>query len=395
MSDASDSSSHVLSATERDGLRVGNVSSSSTPLMPLDSSPLSSTVDGGDEGVDNGDDSSTEEEDNTSFFSRISYRAATPDDVDALRELFDGALSKPYPTSFYDDLRVGLSTAIATATSTSTSTATATSTSTSTATATTPTTPTTPAPAADMRLSAHLVDDSGFLAGAVVIASMPLAVAKKSGRLPTDIIEDEIETAAATTAVTRTTAACVLIIAIGERYRRMGLGTNLLTAGLAQVALPDPSLKAAFLHSRASDQGSAAFYEANDFTPLGALPNYYTGDSPLTTAGNSQRQGQTLREDALLWVRPLRSAVLIDYEGGAKNPRTAAGHVDLTHPALKRTAKMPWWLRDIFFHFLLPALAVCVLFALCSLLVWLGPLKGISGSGGGGPGAGVGKNNDL
>ena len=282
--------------------------------------------------LENDDDAASSDEDVSTVLDRLVYRAAIPGDVDALRELFDGALVKQYPANFYSDLSTGLA-----SDSSSSSTL----------------------PTGIMRLSAHLVDDSGYLAGAVVIASMSLAKARESQRLPVDIIDG---------APPDTTAACVLIIAVGERYRRLGIGSNLMTAGLAAVALPDPSLRVVFLHSRASDESSAAFYAANDFTRLGALPEHYS-EGGVGSSGGAQR------EDALLWVRPLRDVALAEFDG----PRTTSGDVNLTHPGVQRTTKMPWWLRDLLFHFILPFTGVAVLFGICYLLVVLGPLKGISG----------------
>jgi hypothetical protein len=162
-------------------------------------------------------------------------------------------------------------------------------------------------------------------------------------------------------------AACVLIVVVGERYRRLGIGSELLTAGLAAVALPDPKVCASFLHARADDEAASAFYEANSYSILGSLAGHYS-------AG---------KEDALLWVRPLRDASLPEYEG----PRSARGVVDLDAKGLTRAKKMPWWLRDLLFHFVLPIGAVVVLFGICYALVVLGPLRGISGGGGGGGGS--------
>ena len=304
--------------------------------------------------LDDADDSDhASEEDVSTVLDRLVYRAAIPGDVDALRELFDGALVKQYPANFYSDLCTGLASGSSSA-------------------------PAIESTGGVMRLSAHLVDDSGYLAGAVVIASMSLAKARESQRLPVDIIDG---------APLDTTAACVLIIAVGERYRRLGIGSNLMTAGLAAVALPNPSLRVVFLHSRASDESSAAFYDANDFSRLGALPEHYSDSGSRGGSGGGDAQ----REDALLWVRPLRDVALAEFDG----PRTTSGDVNLTHPGVQRTTKMPWWLRDLLFHFILPFTGVAVLFGICYLLVVLGPLKGISGLGGGGEDAAAVRKKDL
>jgi len=254
-------------------------------------------------------------------FDRLAYRPAAAADVPALRELFSATLPTDYPAAFYADLAAALAGA-----------------------------PPPPALAAGgvLSLAAHLADDAGHLAGAAVLAVLDVAAARAGGRLPVELLAAPRAGDA---------AACVLLAAVGPRYRRLGIGSELLARGLAGAALHDARVRAAFLHARAADAGAAAFYEANDFAPLGALPGHYAAPGGA-------------REDALLWLRPLRGAEAAEY-AGPRAPGAGAAHVDLTSPAARAARRMPWWLRDLLCHFVAPSAAVAVLFGIVYVFVSL------------------------
>ena len=191
----------------------------------------------------------------------------------------------------------------------------------------------------------------GRLVGAIVVKTWGLAEASGPGKqLPFDLLAAPEAGAA---------VACVLLLAVGPTYRRMGVGSQLLQEGLGAAAGGTPALRAAFLMCRADDDAAHAFYCggcALPFSLLGRWPRHYAP------------------EDASVLALALNGAELAEFEA----PR-GGGPVDLLDPSLKRRRRLPAWQRDLLLYYVAPFCAVALLFAVCYALVVLGPLQGISG----------------
>jgi ribosomal protein S18 acetylase RimI-like enzyme len=226
----------------------------------------------------------------------------------------------------------------------------------------------------------QLATDSGHLVGAIVAAVMGLSSARSEGKLPCALLQGQAEDSL---------GVYVLLLAVWPRYRRLGVGSELMFLATAAAAGQEPRVKAAFLHARAKDAGAAAFHAANGFVALGRLPRYYTalsGKQPSSSADSSADSSGASpggAEDAVLFVRPLRDAELMQFAVQAPAAGAGSGSApalpDLSDPALKPVWKAPKWAMDLCLHFVLPISAVGLLFLLCYALVLLGPLKGISG----------------
>ena len=276
------------------------------------------------------------DDDDVPLYHRLVFRAGSASDVPALVELFNMTLPLQTPSSFFDALSVSLNAGV-------------------------------PAAAFSARgfqkVHVELAVDTEHLVGAAVVATISHTDARRTAGtestrqipplLPCDVLENGDE---------RTLLTNVLLLAVLPRYRRMRIGSELVTSALSAVALNDPHVKIAFLHARAGDGEAAAFYEENDFVRLGVIPASYNIDGTPTAAA--------------LWVRALayRDARLVVYEA----PR-GGGPIDLSSPTLKRYKPLPKWVRDLLLHFVLPSLVVALLFLICYALVLLGPLRGISG----------------
>lgn len=279
---------------------------------------------------DNDDDSN-----DVPLYHRLSFRAGVASDVPTLAELFNTTLPLPTPPPFFDALSASLLAGVPAATFSA---------------------------RGFQRVHVELAVDSEHLVGAAVVATISHRDARRGAGasskqspplLPCDILEDGDERALLTN---------VLLLAVLPRYRRMRIGSELITSALSAVALDDARVKVAFLHARAGDGEAAAFYEENDFERLGVIPASYVVDGAPAAAA--------------LWVRALayRDARVVVYEA----PR-GGGPIDLASPTLRRHKPLPKWVRDLLFHFVLPSLVVALLFLICYALVLLGPLRGISG----------------
>jgi hypothetical protein len=196
----------------------------------------------------------------------------------------------------------------------------------------------------------------GRLVGAVVLKVWDLAAASGVGKqLPFDLLAAPAPGA---------TVACVLLLAVGPTYRRMGVGSQLLHEGVTAADAGSPSLHAVFLMCRAGDAGVRAFYAggcALPFAEVGVWPGHYSLEGGA-------------REDACVLALPLREAELTEFE-----PASSGGVVNLLDPALARKRRMPAWQRDLLLYYVLPFSVVALLFLVSYALVVLGPLRGISG----------------
>lgn len=114
-----------------------------------------------------------------------------------------------------------------------------------------------------------------------------------------------------------------------------------------------------------------SFYEDAGYTLMGEIPEYYS----LKVEGVDGKVREA-KEAAHVWARPFHDGVLAVYQP------TKAGEgksiINLADPELKRVKKMPQWMVDCGFQFLLPLCIVAILFVISYVLVLLGPLKGIS-----------------
>jgi ribosomal protein S18 acetylase RimI-like enzyme len=193
---------------------------------------------------------------------------------------------------------------------------------------------------------------AGRLVGAIVVKTWDLAAVSGPGKqLPFDLLAGAPEPGAA--------VACVLLLAVGPTYRRLGVGSQLLQEGLGAAVGGTPGVRAAFLMCRAGDAAAHAFYCggcALPFAVLGRWPGYY----PLEGGA-----------DASVLALPFKGAELAEFEG--------VPPANLLDPAVKRKRRMPAWQRTLLLYYVLPFAALALLFALSYALVALGPLRGISG----------------
>lgn len=249
------------------------------------------------------------------------YRAAKPSDIRPLRELFDKVLEVTYDAAFYERLAKGLETGQFDA---------------------------------SHKVAAVVAIDQGHLVGAVVLSTMNVLEARKKPEgaeapLPFDLL---------TTQTKDTKAAYVLMLGVMGKYRRAGIGTELLFHGM-RALLEDKTVQACFLHSRANDEALAHFYEENSFAKMGLVPAHYTISEK--------------KVDAVVWARAFHDNELVAYQPPAKGQLP-----NLKDPKLQRARRTPKWVWDCFLQFGLPLLVVFLLFAISYALVLLGPLRGIS-----------------
>lgn len=133
---------------------------------------------------------------------------------------------------------------------------------------------------------------------------------------------------------------------------------------------PTPTLQS-FLHCDASDEVSNGFYLDAGYDLLGELPDYYTFKVKGEDGGVVD-----IKAAAHVWARPFNDGALCRYDA----TKDDKGHelVNLAAPELKRTKRLPKWMVDCGFQFILPLCIVATLFLVSYALVLLGPLKGIS-----------------
>lgn len=162
----------------------------------------------------------------------------------------------------------------------------------------------------------------------------------------------------------------VLLLAVGQApYRRRGIGSELLSRGLQGALRAAPGLahrvKLAFL----TCQGDATmgFYQFNGFTLLGVLPDYYPEKYRLPS--------NTTGEANFMVFAIGGEDVVVEFE-----PQVPGQPPNLLDAHLQPRKKMPPWVRTLLLYYVLPIAAVALLFAVCYLLVLLGPLRGISGT---------------
>jgi len=179
--------------------------------------------------------SDSDEDEAPIIFDRVSFREARAADAPALRELFAETLPGAAEPSFFADVAASLRGSGAP-----------------------------PGDAAAARLTAHLAVDAGHLVGAIVVGVNALEAARTAGWLPCDVLDAPPARDAR--------AAAVLLVAVWPRYRRAGVGTELIARGLAGAALDDARVVLASLHTRARDAGAAAFFDAVDFARVGRVP---------------------------------------------------------------------------------------------------------------------------
>jgi hypothetical protein len=269
-------------------------------------------------------------------------------DVPALRAFFDELLPAPYPESFYREAAGRCA-------------------------------PLLP-PAAQAALAAgghagmwwysvHLAVHRGRLVGAVVVAVASLAEARAQVGLPFELLAGG--GGAGGKGGGSDLGAHVLLLAVGlPPYRRRGIGSELLARGLegALRACPAlaPRVRLAFLTCPAAQ---APFYEASHFHCLGVLPGHYP---------EAYRAPGTDGTAAVMLLQLCPEAQLAEYE-----PQAPGAPPNLLHPQLAPRRRMAPWLQALLMYYVLPALAVALLFGVCYALVLLGPLRGISGSGSG------------
>ena len=126
--------------------------------------------------------------------------------------------------------------------------------------------------------------------------------------------------------------------------------------GYARVALGVAAF--AFAFAPRGDAASRDFFEdRHNFKEFGFVPDF---------RGSGRAYS--------LWAQPFHNGALAEYAKAAGDdlPNLAAG------TALVRVRHTPKWLVELGLQFGLPVLIVILLFGVSYLLVWLGPLKGIS-----------------
>jgi hypothetical protein len=289
-----------------------------------------------------------------------------PQDVPALRALFDELLPTRYPEAFYAEAvaRSSLSPATLSALATAATAATASSSSSESSSSSSSSNSSSSNKSSSggsgpWWYSIQLAIHQGRLVGGIVVAVASLSEARRQGLPALEYLAGGVSPT--------DLCAHVLLLAVGlPPYRRRGIGSELLLRGLEGALRACPSHSALVkLALLTCPQAQAPFYAANHFTLLGLLPGHYP---PSYRAPGSDGS-------AGIMAMPLSAgAELVQYV-----PQTKGQPPNLADPALKPRRSMQPWLASLLAYYVLPVCAVVLLFLICYALVVLGPLKGISG----------------